>query len=235
MEGDRTCTAKLLEEQFDVVFFTGSPSVGRVVMEGAAKHLTPVILELGGKNPVCHGPLLCWDGLTAVTGDCGCERGRGHGGQAHGVGPHDEQRAAGAWRRIDTHALTNRLQCISPDYVLCHTSVIGQFCERSAHWARELYGDDAKSNGRFGRIVGEKQAERLAGLLKSHGGTVVYGGDCSVKERFVQPTILRVGKDSPTMAEETFGPILLAGVVHALLRDDDGAAGCGGGERDGGH
>ncbi|NXM74222.1 AL3B1 dehydrogenase, partial [Serilophus lunatus] len=44
-------TTRLLENKFDYIFFTGSPSVGRVVMTAAAKHLTPVTLELGGKNP----------------------------------------------------------------------------------------------------------------------------------------------------------------------------------------
>jgi aldehyde dehydrogenase (NAD+) len=41
----------LLEQRFDHIFFTGSPNVGRVVMTAAAKHLTPVTLELGGKSP----------------------------------------------------------------------------------------------------------------------------------------------------------------------------------------
>ena len=36
----------------DTIFFTGSPKVGRVVMEAASRHLTPVTLELGGKSPV---------------------------------------------------------------------------------------------------------------------------------------------------------------------------------------
>ncbi|NXF91233.1 AL3B2 dehydrogenase, partial [Eubucco bourcierii] len=44
-------TTRLLENRFDYIFYTGSPSVGRVVMTAAAKHLTPVTLELGGKNP----------------------------------------------------------------------------------------------------------------------------------------------------------------------------------------
>ncbi|KAK2520451.1 Aldh3b1 [Columba livia] len=44
-------TTKLLENKFDYIFFTGSPTVGRIIMEAAAKHLTPVTLELGGKNP----------------------------------------------------------------------------------------------------------------------------------------------------------------------------------------
>uniref|UniRef100_A0A8B9PFZ3 Aldehyde dehydrogenase domain-containing protein n=1 Tax=Apteryx owenii TaxID=8824 RepID=A0A8B9PFZ3_APTOW len=44
-------TTKLLENKFDYIFFTGTPSVGRIIMTAAAKHLTPVTLELGGKNP----------------------------------------------------------------------------------------------------------------------------------------------------------------------------------------
>ena len=41
----------LLAEKFDFIFFTGSPSIGKKIMEAAAKHLTPVSLELGGKSP----------------------------------------------------------------------------------------------------------------------------------------------------------------------------------------
>lgn len=52
VEGGREQNAALLEQEFDYIFFTGSPSVGRLVMEKAAKHLTPVTLELGGKSPV---------------------------------------------------------------------------------------------------------------------------------------------------------------------------------------
>lgn len=44
-------TTALLAQRFDKIFFTGSPKVGSIVMESAAKHLTPVILELGGKSP----------------------------------------------------------------------------------------------------------------------------------------------------------------------------------------
>jgi aldehyde dehydrogenase (NAD+) len=49
-------TTALLEQQWDHIFFTGGPPIGKVVMAAAAKNLTPVVLELGGKNPtVVHG------------------------------------------------------------------------------------------------------------------------------------------------------------------------------------
>ncbi|XP_029431343.1 aldehyde dehydrogenase family 3 member B1 [Rhinatrema bivittatum] len=44
-------TTQLLEMKFDYIFFTGSPNVGKIIMAAASKHLTPVTLELGGKNP----------------------------------------------------------------------------------------------------------------------------------------------------------------------------------------
>lgn len=51
VEGDVAVSQALLEEKFDHIFFTGGTAVGRVVMTAAAKHLTPVTLELGGKSP----------------------------------------------------------------------------------------------------------------------------------------------------------------------------------------
>jgi aldehyde dehydrogenase (NAD+) len=49
-------TTALLQERFDKIFFTGSPAVGRIVYQAAAKHLTPVTLELGGKSPAILTP-----------------------------------------------------------------------------------------------------------------------------------------------------------------------------------
>ncbi|MCR5003805.1 MAG: aldehyde dehydrogenase [Bacteroidales bacterium] len=51
VQGDRTVNQALLDQRWDIIFFTGSPSLGRKVMEAASKNLTPVILELGGKSP----------------------------------------------------------------------------------------------------------------------------------------------------------------------------------------
>ena len=51
VEGAVDVTTELLEQQWDHILFTGSTRVGQVVMEAAAKHLTPVTLELGGKSP----------------------------------------------------------------------------------------------------------------------------------------------------------------------------------------
>ena len=51
VEGNRQVNQMLLAERWDLIFFTGSPALGKMVMEAASKHLTPVVLELGGKSP----------------------------------------------------------------------------------------------------------------------------------------------------------------------------------------
>lgn len=50
-DGDVEETTEILKLPFDFIFFTGSEKVGKIVMEGASKNLTPVCLELGGKSP----------------------------------------------------------------------------------------------------------------------------------------------------------------------------------------
>jgi len=50
--GDKEVVTKLLEYPFGHIMFTGGTHIGKIVMAAAAKHLTPVTLELGGKSPV---------------------------------------------------------------------------------------------------------------------------------------------------------------------------------------
>lgn len=61
--GERETAEALLRERFDKIFFTGSTGVGKAVMAAAARHLTPVTLELGGKSPC----LVCADAPLEVT------------------------------------------------------------------------------------------------------------------------------------------------------------------------
>lgn len=51
VQGNRVVNSELLSHRYDVIFFTGSPSLGKLVMKAASQFLTPVILELGGKSP----------------------------------------------------------------------------------------------------------------------------------------------------------------------------------------
>ncbi len=51
LHGEGESSREVLRQRFDFICFTGSPEVGKIVMEAAARHLTPVLLELGGKSP----------------------------------------------------------------------------------------------------------------------------------------------------------------------------------------
>ena len=51
VQGNRDVNTALLDQRWDLIFFTGSPSLGKTVMAAASRNLTPVILELGGKSP----------------------------------------------------------------------------------------------------------------------------------------------------------------------------------------
>ena len=51
VQGNREVNERLLSYRFDLIFFTGSPLLGKLVMKAASQYLTPVILELGGKSP----------------------------------------------------------------------------------------------------------------------------------------------------------------------------------------
>jgi len=72
-------TTALLKERFDKIFYTGNSAVGKIVMEAAAKHLTPVTLELGGKSPVfvdassdlnLAARRICWGKFSNVGQTC---------------------------------------------------------------------------------------------------------------------------------------------------------------------
>ena len=63
VQGDGATAARLLEQKFDHIFFTGGERVGSLVMAAAARHLTPVTLELGGKSPA----IVLGDADIAVT------------------------------------------------------------------------------------------------------------------------------------------------------------------------
>ncbi|KAM9223705.1 aldehyde dehydrogenase family 3 member B1-like [Leptosomus discolor] len=168
-------TTRLLENKFDYIFFTGSPSVGRIVMTAAAKHLTPVTLELGGKNP-CY-----------VSDTC------------------DVQNVARrvAWGRFFNAGQT----CIAPDYVLCSLEMQEKLMPALREAITEFYGPNPKESPDFGRMVGDKQFQRVQALLG--GGRVVIGGETDEKERYIAPTVLvDLQPSDPIMQEETFGPIL---------------------------
>jgi len=177
LEGGAELTQALIAASVDHIFFTGSTSTGRAVLQAAAGHLTPVTLELGGKSP----------GYVDRDADLGV-----------------------AARRIAFAKFLNAGQsCVAPDYVLAHRE-ISEALERELVGAiGSFFGERPESSADFGRIINDGHVTRLAGLLESHGGRVVVGGEIDAKNRYVAPTVIsEPDTSSPLMQEEIFGPVL---------------------------
>ena len=108
-----------------------------------------------------------------------------------------------AWGRFMNAGQT----CVAPDYVLAERSIVPRLADALRDAVRDLYGDDPAQSPDYGRIVNDRQFERLTGMLGS--GTAAVGGDHDAETRYLAPTVLTdVAPDSPAMAEEIFGPIL---------------------------
>ena len=175
VEGGVPETTALLEQKWDLIFFTGSPQVGKIIHQAAAKHLTPAVLELGGKNP------------TVV---------------------HSSANLRSAARRIAYSRFINSGHiCTAPDHVLVWPEVKDDFVAEVKAAITDFYGEDPKASPDYGRVINDRNFERLVAFFDS--GTVVAGGVADAAERYIAPTVLvDVSPDSPIMQDEVFGPIL---------------------------
>ncbi|SIT68530.1 aldehyde dehydrogenase [Edaphobacillus lindanitolerans] len=115
-----------------------------------------------------------------------------------------------AAERIAWGKFTNTGQtCVAPDYVLVHHSVKDRFMGELAGAIRRFYGKDPSQSPDYGRIVDERQFDRLRGMLDADRDRIVLGGRMNRDELFIEPTVLdRPAPGSPAMSEEIFGPIL---------------------------
>lgn len=128
----------------------------------------------------------------------------------------DSTDIAAAARRIAWGKFMNAGQtCVAPDYVLATAPVAERLAAELRDAVRELYGDDPATSPDYGRIVDDRQFERLAGLLGS--GTTALGGEHDAASRYLAPTVLtNVPRDAPVMGEEIFGPVLPIVTVDGL-------------------
>jgi aldehyde dehydrogenase (NAD+) len=182
-EGGVATSTALLAQPFDHIFFTGSPAVGKVVMQAAAQHLASVTLELGGKSPVVVDQ-------TADLRDAAQKIAWGKGlnaGQTC-VAPDYVLVKAG----LETPLIDEIKKTWQKFY-----NADGQGIERSPHLAR---------------IISPRHHARLVGLLQDaldQGAHLAEGGQHDASERFLAPTILTgVRAGMKVMQEEIFGPLL---------------------------
>ena len=113
-----------------------------------------------------------------------------------------------AARRIAMAKFSNAGQmCVAPDYVLVHQSKKAALIEALKKTLPVFFGADAATSYEYGRIINEKQFDRLSGYLQQ--GKIVCGGNSDRSKLYIEPTIMEdISLDAAIMKEEIFGPIL---------------------------
>ncbi|KAL0378330.1 UNVERIFIED_CONTAM: Aldehyde dehydrogenase family 3 member F1 [Sesamum radiatum] len=182
IEGGSDVAEQLLQHPWDKIFFTGSPRVGRIIMSAAAKHLTPVTLELGGKCPVILDSISNSDFKVAV-----------------------KRIASGKWGSCAGQA------CIGIDYVLVQQKFASFLVESLKSCIKRFYGENVEKLQNICRIVNKQRFDRICKFLEEPGvaASIVYGGSINREKLMIEPTILLDPPlDSQIMTEEIFGPLL---------------------------
>ncbi|MBI3555541.1 MAG: aldehyde dehydrogenase family protein [Deltaproteobacteria bacterium] len=182
-EGDVSVTTALLTLPFDHIFFTGSPRVGKIVMEAASKNLSSVTLELGGKSPV----IIDESADLAKAADRLTVAKFINAGQTC-VAPdyiYVHEKMQGELVTQLKAAIANRYGS-NPE--------------------------DRRKNPDYCRVINSRNFSRLSQVLDESvkaGAKIEIGGERNESERYISPTVLtNVTVESPIMREEIFGPLL---------------------------
>jgi aldehyde dehydrogenase (NAD+) len=97
--------------------------------------------------------------------------------------------------------------CVAPDYLLLHESIKEPFLKTLINTIEKFYTTDASGSEDYGKIINEKQFNRLIKYLEE--GKIIYGGNHDKENLFIQPTIIEhIGANDALMQDEIFGPIL---------------------------
>jgi aldehyde dehydrogenase (NAD+) len=175
-------TTVLLENQFDHILYTGNGTVGRIVMGAAAKHLTPVVLELGGKSPVIIDPSMAEKDMELVG------------------------------RRVSWGRFANAGQtCIAPDYAMVPKRLLPAFVASVKKAIGEFYGPDPMNSGDLARVINATHTKRIGALIdeeKAAGSKIEAGGQWDAEKCRVAPTVVVTTFDGALMRGEIFGPVL---------------------------
>ncbi len=111
-------------------------------------------------------------------------------------------------KRIAMPKFSNAGQmCVAPDYVLVHESVKDAFVAEMKNALTQFFGEDAQQSGFYGRIINERQFNRLEKYLAN--GKLLYGGKTDKTDLYIAPTLLEItNAEEAVMQDEIFGPIL---------------------------
>ena len=179
VQGGPEETTELLTEKFDTIFFTGSTRVAKFIARAAAEHLTPTVLELGGKSPVVithckHLDIAAKRLAFAKFVNAG------------------QTCVAPDYVLIEDDLCEDFVARLKAEI----SKQFGDHFERMGHLINDRHYNRLK--GLLNPAESQQMPEQ----------TILCGGKCDDDSRTIEPTVIRVGLDHPLMQEEIFGPIL---------------------------
>jgi len=151
--------------------------VGTIIAKKAAETLTPVTLELGGRN------------AAIIT-------------------KHADIRLAA--RRLLWGKLVNAGQvCISQNYTLVDKEVLALFVAETKTAMKEFYPNGTRNTDEFGRIINDRQWQRLKKMVDDSKGKILMGGEMDEADKYIDLTMIQVDSlEDSLIANESFGPLM---------------------------
>ncbi|WP_104696983.1 MULTISPECIES: aldehyde dehydrogenase family protein [unclassified Helicobacter] len=179
LQGGKEVGEYLLQQKFDYIFFTGSESVGRIVMQEAAKNLTPITLELGGKNPCIVED---YKNVQIIT----------------------RKIAWGKWLNSGQTCIAPDLLLIQQDLKECvvenlKQNIINLYTndQKNHHQNQEINQSIINSKD-YCKIISPRHFQRLLDLLQElkeikEEGRIIFGGHIDQKALKISPTLVDFG------------------------------------------
>ena len=179
IDGGHDVADYLLEEKVDKIFYTGSPSVGKHVMEMASKNLVPVTLELGGEN----------GNWAVVRKDADIK---------------DAARKIAFFKLCNSGQI-----CININQVAVEESIAQKFLlELKNEFIRQI-GECAYDNPDYPKLISQGAYEKIEKEAEKYADRIYFGGKGDKTTQRFNPTIIYpVSPDEEIANHEIFGPIL---------------------------
>lgn len=179
IDGGHDVADYCLEERTDKIFYTGSPNVGKHVMEMASKNLIPVTLELGGET----------GNWCIVRKDADIK---------------DAARKIAFFKICNSGQI-----CININQVAVAREVAEQFINELKNQIIRQIGESAHNNGEYPKLITRRAYENIAKEAELYKDRIVFGGVGDVEKQKYDPTIIYpVDIDEPIVNHEIFGPLL---------------------------
>lgn len=168
-----------LNERFDKIFYTGSPKVGKHVMECASKNLTPVALELGGET----------GNWCIIRKDANLK---------------DAARKIAFFKACNSGQI-----CININQIACAKEVAEQFIEELKAAFKKQLGENISKNEEYAKMISKSAFDWCVQEMHEYEKETVFGGDFDENTLKISPTILYpIDINAPIVNHELFNPLL---------------------------